>query len=177
MTSVLTLELFLRHRFVLMVTTLLTLASVVCCWENVQLLSGWWIILTGHIFWKAPEVLLTRKENGKMAVSGEFSSGGSRDEIRTQFITREGAYRLMTLSEYSRPTRMPLNGPNNTPVRVSFVKTLDHATASNDDRLCFNVGKELYVYPYNGIRKVRLVRQYIARLYLRRIYFSTFCLH
>jgi len=96
-----------------------------------------------------------QRRTAKMAVAGDFTSGGTRDEIRTQFITREGTYKLMNLSEYSRPTRMPLNGPNNTPVRVSFVKTVDIAAGTNDDRVCFNVGKELYVYPYNGIRKVR----------------------
>ena len=30
---------------------------------------------------------------------------GQRDELKTQFMTREGLYKLMTLSEYSRPNR------------------------------------------------------------------------
>ena len=29
-----------------------------------------------------------------------------RDELKTQFITREGTYHLMTLAEYSRPNRV-----------------------------------------------------------------------
>ena len=34
-----------------------------------------------------------------------LDSGGGRDELKTQFMTREGLYKLMTLSEYSRPNR------------------------------------------------------------------------
>ena len=30
---------------------------------------------------------------------------GQREELKTQFMTREGLYKLMTLSEYSRPNR------------------------------------------------------------------------
>ena len=33
------------------------------------------------------------------------ASMGQRDELKTQFMTREGLYKLMTLSEYSRPNR------------------------------------------------------------------------
>ena len=33
---------------------------------------------------------------------------GQRDELKTQFMTREGLYKLMTLSEYSRPNRFVL---------------------------------------------------------------------
>ena len=93
----------------------------------------------------------------------ELSASGARDDVRTQFLTREGLYRLMSLSEYTRPSRLPLNGPNNTPVRVSFVRTaaadpvaVGSATVA-DEKLCFNTGKELYIYNYNGIRKVRFV--------------------
>ena len=38
------------------------------------------------------------------------SEGGGKDEIKTQFMTREGIHKLMTLSEYSRPTRVAFNG-------------------------------------------------------------------
>ena len=34
------------------------------------------------------------------------SSSSRMDELKTQFMTREGLYRLMTLSEYSRPNRV-----------------------------------------------------------------------
>lgn len=33
----------------------------------------------------------------------------SRDELKTQFITREGVYKQMTLSEYTRPSRVSYN--------------------------------------------------------------------
>ena len=77
------------------------------------------------------------------------------DDIRTHFRTREGVYRLMKLSEYSRPTRSPPNGPNTTPFRIAFVSAPDSYNRRVDDLLAFIVGKELYVYYYNGVRKVR----------------------
>ena len=77
------------------------------------------------------------------------------DDVRTHFRTREGVYRLMKLSEYSRPTRSPPNGPTTTPFRIAFVSAPDAHNRRVDDLLAFIVGKELYVYYYNGIRKVR----------------------
>jgi hypothetical protein len=44
------------------------------------------------------------------------------EEVKTQFITREGCYRLLNLSEYSRPNRVGYQSNQNSPqVRVSFV--------------------------------------------------------
>ncbi|XP_046992178.1 WD repeat-containing protein 20 isoform X2 [Schistocerca americana] len=84
----------------------------------------------------------------KMAVQ----DGGGKDELKTQFITREGTYRLMTLSEYSRPTRVGYtNNQGNAAVRVSFVTLPD--PSGNGDRICFNFGRELYVYVYKGVKK------------------------
>ena len=88
-------------------------------------------------------------ETSNMATQSE---GGGKDEIKTQFMTREGIYKLMTLSEYSRPNRVVFNGQGNTPVKVSFI-TLNDQTGTGD-RICFNVGKELYFYVYKGVRKV-----------------------
>lgn len=82
------------------------------------------------------------------------SEGGGKEEIKTQFITREGTYKLMTLSEYSRPNRVTYNGQGSTPVRVSFVSLNDKSEPN--DRICFNVGRELYFYTYKGVRKVML---------------------
>lgn len=80
-----------------------------------------------------------------------MDSGGN--DVKTQFITREGTYRLMTLSEYSRPNRVGYtNNQGSSQVRVSFVSLPD--PAGNGDRLCFNYGKELYVYVYKGVKKV-----------------------
>jgi len=80
------------------------------------------------------------------------NEGGGKDEIKTQFMTREGIYKLMTLSEYSRPTRGAFNGQGNTPVKVSFITLNDQS--GTGDRICFNIGKELYFYVYKGVRKV-----------------------
>jgi len=79
------------------------------------------------------------------------------DDVRTHFRTREGVYRLMKLSEYSRPTCLPPNGPNTTQFRIAFVSAPDTYNRRVDDLLAFIIGKELYVYYYNGIRKVRNV--------------------
>lgn len=144
-----------------------------------------------------------------MAVPLDQSS--KEDDLKTQFVTREGTYRLMNLSEYSRPNRVGYTSNQNSPqVRVSLVSllagdgttsgsqevqegatnghgpddlqvnqissttpstsmTLDHGVAGNGpvgvgqrgsfipggDRICFNFGKELFVYPYRGMKKVR----------------------
>ncbi|EDS29797.1 wd-repeat protein [Culex quinquefasciatus] len=128
-----------------------------------------------------------------MSVQLVDSSG--KDDLKTQFITREGEYRLMTLSEYSRPNRVGYqNNQSNPQVRVSLVtlpssqvaqqqaatvagSSGSAAAASNGierqenatsgsgggspgcsppvggDRICFNYGKELYVYAYRGVKK------------------------
>ncbi|XP_002737159.1 WD repeat-containing protein 20-like [Saccoglossus kowalevskii] len=78
------------------------------------------------------------------------AEGGGKDEVKTQFTTREGTYKLMTLSEYSRPNRVPYSAQSCNPVKVSFINVKD---PSGGDRICFNVGKELYFYIYKGIRK------------------------
>lgn len=45
-----------------------------------------------------------------------------KDDLKTQFATREGTYRLMTLSEYSRPNRVGYQTNQSNPqVRVSLV--------------------------------------------------------
>ena len=72
---------------------------------------------------------------------------------KTQFATREGTYKLMNLSEYTRPNRTAYNGQGNTPVKVSFITLSDHVVGAGE-RICFNIGRELYVYAYNGVRKV-----------------------
>ena len=84
--------------------------------------------------------------------------GGGKEDLKTQFVTREGTYKLMTLSEYSRPNRVGYTNNQSSSVRVSFVTipapvdTLE--TQSSEDRMCFNFGKELYVYAYRGVKKV-----------------------
>lgn len=76
--------------------------------------------------------------------------GSEPGDVKTQFVTREGTYRLMTLSEYSRPNRVAYQTQGQTPsqVRVSLVTLPDQG-----ERICFNLGRELYVYIYKGIKK------------------------
>lgn len=75
---------------------------------------------------------------------------GDPGDVKTQFVTREGTYRLMTLSEYSRPNRVGYQPQGQTPpqVRVSLVSLPEQG-----ERICFNHGRELYVYVYKGIKK------------------------
>lgn len=55
-----------------------------------------------------------------------------KDDLKTQFVTREGTYRLMTLSEYSRPNRVGYQSNQNNPqVRVSLI-TLPAPTATQN---------------------------------------------
>ncbi|XP_007909002.1 WD repeat-containing protein 20 [Callorhinchus milii] len=76
------------------------------------------------------------------------------NEIKSQFRTREGAYKLLSLSEYSRPNRVPLSaGQGSNPVRVSLVSAREAGGGGGGDRICFNVGRELYCYPHRGARQ------------------------
>lgn len=83
-----------------------------------------------------------------MAADG---GGKETNEIKTQFSTREGVYKLLQNSEYSRPNRVPFNSQGSNPVKVSFVNVNDQS--GNGERICFNVGRELYFYIYKGVRK------------------------
>lgn len=86
-----------------------------------------------------------------MATATDSSQG---DDLKTQFVTREGTYRLMTVSDCARQNRVPFNGQTSNPVKVSFVRLKENQNESSaGDRICFNLGKELYVYQYRGINK------------------------
>ena len=57
--------------------------------------------------------------------------GGGREELKTQFLTREGTYQLMSLAEYTRPNRLGYNSQPvncNTPVKVSLLPALVSST-------------------------------------------------
>lgn len=102
----------------------------------------------------------------QMAGQTDLTAGGAnncRDDIRTQFSTREGVYKLVTLAEYSRPNRVaynPMQGAgattigqgSNPAVRVNVV-TLPSDPGGFCDRICFNHGRELYFYTYKGVKK------------------------
>ena len=91
---------------------------------------------------------------------GMLDPGGSlgpKDELKTQFMTREGTYQLMTLAEYSRPNRVGYaNAAANTsaPVKVSFFPSGASSSGApgpeGGEKIAFNYGRELFVYPYNG---------------------------
>ncbi|XP_014669120.1 PREDICTED: WD repeat-containing protein 20-like [Priapulus caudatus] len=88
------------------------------------------------------------------------SEGGGKDDLKTQFVTREGTYKLMTLSEYSRPSRIGYGQQGNMPVKVSFVTLNDPANATPSDKppehqtlVVYNLMKELYCMPYHGLKK------------------------
>lgn len=82
--------------------------------------------------------------------------GGGNEQLKTQFVTREGVYKLLTLATYSRPNRIGYNvQQTNTAVHVSFVSYSD--SNGNDDRICFNIGRELYVFFYKGTKKVSVL--------------------
>ncbi|KAI5629099.1 WD repeat-containing protein 20 [Silurus asotus] len=69
-------------------------------------------------------------------MAAEGGGGKEMNEIKTQFTTREGAYKLLTHSEYSRPNRVPFNSQGSNPVKVSFVNVNDQS--GNGERICFN---------------------------------------
>lgn len=89
------------------------------------------------------------------------SEGGGKDDLKTQFVTREGTYKLMTLSEYSRPNRLNYGQQGNMPVKVSFVTLNDPTNVPTSDKpsehrtlVVYNLMKELYCMPYHGLKKV-----------------------
>lgn len=145
--------------------------------------------------------------------AGLSGSLSTREELKSQFSTREGVYRLLTSLELSRSSRPPplpygtlssqapsTSGPN-PPLKLSFVtinspnndsSSVNHFNTEEEEeddettpvsasqllhspgltgndllpsdpevmdksttRFCFNLGKELYVYPFQGSRKVR----------------------
>lgn len=91
------------------------------------------------------------KSNALMASSIKPSAS---NDVKNKFTTKEGSYTLMNSSEYCRPNRLPYTVQHPFPVHISFV-TLKEPNGSSD-RIAFNVGKELYVYVYKGVRKVCL---------------------
>ncbi|KAH8312082.1 hypothetical protein KR044_009281 [Drosophila immigrans] len=57
-----------------------------------------------------------------------------KDDLKTQFVTREGTYRLLTLSEYSRPNRVGYSSNQSSPqVRVSFVTLPNPSSKANSE--------------------------------------------
>ena len=75
------------------------------------------------------------------------------DPIKTQFDTREGCYRLINSGENYPPNRVGYTTPSqtNTTVKCSFISLPDPC---NNEKLCYNIGRELYVYNFKANSKV-----------------------
>ncbi|XP_023667917.1 WD repeat-containing protein 20 isoform X1 [Paramormyrops kingsleyae] len=130
------------------------------------------------------------------------------NEIKSQFRTREGFYKLLTLSDSQQRGGIPrglstsaavgpgagpgsvpggggggpVQGPGATssataaanssptgflpPVRVSMVKLQPEDPSEESERVCFNIGRELYFYTYTNIKKaVDLSKPIDKRIY------------
>lgn len=67
-----------------------------------------------------------------------------KDDLKTQFVTREGTYRLITLSEYSRPNRVGYQSNQNNPqVRVSLLPAKQNIDAVKVTNLTNNTSTNL----------------------------------
>uniref|UniRef100_W5NAL1 DM1 locus, WD repeat containing n=1 Tax=Lepisosteus oculatus TaxID=7918 RepID=W5NAL1_LEPOC len=87
------------------------------------------------------------------------------NEIKSQFRTREGFYKLLTLSDSQQRGGLP-RGPSAGPVRVSMVKLQPEDPSEESERVCFNIGRELYFYTYTNIKKaVDLSKPIDKRIY------------
>ncbi|KAL6471970.1 hypothetical protein MHYP_G00206200 [Metynnis hypsauchen] len=131
------------------------------------------------------------------------------NEIKSQFRTREGFYKLLTLSDSQQRGGLPrgpaaagsaaatgapgsvggvglVQGPGAgagagagtgaggssspggflPPVRVSMVKLQPEDPSEESERVCFNIGRELYFYTYTNIKKaVDLSKPIDKRIY------------
>ena len=66
--------------------------------------------------------------------------GGQREELKTQFMTREGTYHLMALAEYTRPNRLGYNNqPANGSVPVKVVRSWEKAAGDAGIVLRFTI--------------------------------------
>ena len=81
----------------------------------------------------------------------------SAEGFKSQFKTREGTYRNMVDAEH-RPIRTPgYSTGSNLPVRVTFVTMPDPMDPMiGRDRICFNVGREIFLCDHNGLKAVRV---------------------
>uniref|UniRef100_H3CMF1 DM1 locus, WD repeat containing n=1 Tax=Tetraodon nigroviridis TaxID=99883 RepID=H3CMF1_TETNG len=85
------------------------------------------------------------------------------NEIKSQFRTREGFYKLLTLSDSQQRGGLPRAA---NPVRVSMVKLQPEDPSEESERVCFNIGRELYFYTYTNIKKaVDLSKPIDKRIY------------
>lgn len=130
-----------------------------------------------------------------LKMAGDGGALKDINEIKSQFRTREGFYKLLTLSDSQQRGGLPrglsagttvgpgggpgsipggglglVQGPGAAsssnaaansspagflpPVRVSMVKLQPEDPSEESERVCFNIGRELYFYTYTNIKKV-----------------------
>ena len=81
-----------------------------------------------------------------------------KEDIRTEFNTREGTYHLASVSEYSKQTKFSASssspGSSGAPVKLSYVRVTNSDGALYDELICLNFCKELSVCKYSALRKV-----------------------
>lgn len=99
----------------------------------------------------------------KMAVQADV---GTKEEVKTQFSTVEGVYKVLPLTDFTRPNRIAYNntgGIGSSPqVRVSFVcipETSGCVNSLSDERtkISFNYGREIFLYSFKGLRQASTI--------------------
>ncbi|XP_024298214.1 WD repeat-containing protein 20 [Oncorhynchus tshawytscha] len=141
-----------------------------------------------------------------LKMAGDGGALKDINEIKSQFRTREGFYKLLTLSDSQQRGGLPrglsagttvgpgggpgsipgggvgvVQGPGAAssnaaansspagflpPVRVSMVKLQPEDPSEESERVCFNIGRELYFYTYTNIKKaVDLSKPIDKRIY------------
>uniref|UniRef100_A0A673LKR4 WD repeat domain 20a n=1 Tax=Sinocyclocheilus rhinocerous TaxID=307959 RepID=A0A673LKR4_9TELE len=82
------------------------------------------------------------------------------NEIKSQFRTREGFYKLLTLSDSQQRAGLP-RGPS-----AGGGAGVGLDPSEDSERVCFNIGRELYFYTYTNIKKaVDLSKPIDKRIY------------
>ncbi|XP_065661867.1 dystrophia myotonica WD repeat-containing protein [Hydra vulgaris] len=84
-------------------------------------------------------------------------------EVKTQFCTKEGCYKSLKFSDYSRPARLANNASNNIPVKLSFVTLKGVPEGDCEDKIAFNVGRDMYFYNFRGTKKAPDLNEPIDR--------------
>uniref|UniRef100_A0A096M4A5 DM1 locus, WD repeat containing n=1 Tax=Poecilia formosa TaxID=48698 RepID=A0A096M4A5_POEFO len=101
-----------------------------------------------------------------LKMAGDGGALKDINEIKSQFRTREGFYKLLTLSDSQQRGGLPRGPTAGAPVRVSMVKLQPEDPSEESERVCFNIGRELYFYTYTNIKKaVDLSKPIDKRIY------------
>ena len=91
---------------------------------------------------------------GCRATKMAAAAGKAHHEVKTQFCTKEGLYKQLKLADYSRPIRLVNNASNMVPVRLSFVTIKGGSETESEEKIAYNVGRDMYFYNFCGVRKV-----------------------